>query len=95
MKIRLLRSSCSRLLFAGALLAVSSARAAPVDLELALLVDVSGSVNGSEFATQRDGYEAAFRDDDLIDAILSGNIGSIAVTLWYWSGSSQQQQAVG
>ena len=95
MKNRILQTSITRLLLAGTLLAASSAQAAPVDLELALLVDVSGSVSTSEFNTQRDGYVAAFRDNDLIDAITSGNIGSIAVTLWYWSGAGQQQQAVG
>ena len=77
------------------LLALGSAQAAPVDLELALLVDVSGSVSPAEFSTQRTGYVNAFTDPGLIDAIVNGDIGAIAVTFWYWSGGSQQQQAVG
>ena len=60
-----------------------------VDLELQLLADVSGSVDGAEFALQRDGYEAAFRDVTVIDKI-SGSPNCIAVQLIYWSGFSQQ-----
>lgn len=79
---------------AGALAALSmlhgAAHAVAVDLELQLLVDVSGSVDTGEFNTQRDGYEAAFRDPSIIAAIQSGAIGSIAVQLIYWSGSTQQ-----
>lgn len=68
--------------------------AVPVDLELQLLVDVSGSISGGEFNLQRDGYEAAFRDAGIISAIENGTIGSIAVQLIYWSSSSQQAVGV-
>lgn len=95
MPLRGIRPSFLHLLLLGLLIALGTAQAIPVDLELALLVDVSGSVNGSEFATQRDGYAAAFIDPGLIDAVVSGDIGAIAVSFWYWSGSTQQQQAVG
>jgi Protein of unknown function (DUF1194)/PEP-CTERM motif len=68
----------------------------PVDLELQLLVDVSGSINTTEFGLQRTGYVNAFNDAGLYtDFISKGAIGSIAVELIYWSGSSQQQVAVG
>lgn len=64
----------------------SSAYAAPTDLELVLLCDVSGSVNIADFDLIRDGYEAAFRDAGIISAIENGGTnGSIAVTLVYWS----------
>ncbi len=66
-----------------------------VDTELSLLVDVSGSINTSEFDLQRNGYAAAFRNNDVIDAISNGNNGSIAANLIYWSGSTSQVQAVG
>jgi len=66
-----------------------------VDLELVLAVDVSGSVSGSEFALQRDGYVNAFKNSSIVDAIQKGKIGSIAATLVYWSGQTQQAQSVG
>jgi hypothetical protein len=75
---------------------LSSVHAVPVsvDLELCLLVDVSGSVSGGEFDTQRDGYEAAFRDSDIIDAIMNGpDHQAIAVQLVYWA--SYDEQAIG
>jgi hypothetical protein len=72
-----------------------AAHAVSVDLELALLVDVSGSVDAGEFALQRDGYVQAFQSASLVSAIQQGPIGKIAVTLIYWSGATQRQQAVG
>lgn len=72
-----------------------SAHAVPVDLELALLVDVSGSVNGTEWALQRDGYVAALTSNAFITAVQDGNIGQIALTFMYWSGAGEQQQTVG
>ena len=71
------------------------ASAAPVDLELQLLVDVSGSVSTSEFNLQRSGYEAAFRSASIINAITGGTIGAIAAQLVYWSSTSQQAIGVG
>jgi len=77
-----------------ALFPVSPARAIPVGLELALVVDVSGSVDATEFATQRDGYVSAFQNPALVTAIQNSQGGAIAVTFIYWSGALQQQQAV-
>ena len=64
-----------------------------VDAELALLIDVSGSVDSAEFNLQRQGYVAAFQDSAIQASIASGH--SLAVTVIYWSGSSEQQTAVG
>ncbi len=66
-----------------------------VDLELSLLVDVSGSVDDTEFLLQKTGYVHAFQDAALWTAISKGAIGKIAVNYVYWSSASQQQQAVG
>lgn len=66
--------------------------AIPVGTELILLADVSGSLDSTDFALQRDGYAAAFRDASVISAIQS-QTGGIAVTLVYWS--SSQYQSVG
>lgn len=68
------------------------AHAVPVTTELALLIDVSGSVSTSEFNLQRGGYVNAFRDSGIQSAIASGN--SLAASLVYWSGATQQVQAV-
>ena len=75
---------------------VLSAQAATlVDLELSLLVDVSGSISTSEFNQQKQEYINAFQEPEIIKAIQSGSRGKIAANLIYWSSFSQQVQAVG
>lgn len=81
---------------AGALaMAAPTADAAPVGLELALIVDVSGSIDNSEYALQKQGYINAFNNPAVIAAIQASQLGSIAVTYIEWSGASQQAQLVG
>src|SRR5262245_41776056 len=76
------RHLATTLALAGALaLSAPAARAVPVDLELVLAADASGSVDATDFALQRAGFEAAFRSAAVINAIQSGAIGSIAVPL--------------
>lgn len=65
-----------------------------VALELALLVDVSGSVDSREYNLQKTGYVDAFRDSSIQNAIASLT-GGIAVTYIEWSGQNQQSQLVG
>ena len=82
---------------AALLLAVMSARAdaqTPVDLELVLAVDVSGSMDIDEQAIQRRGYVEAFSHPDLISAVRSGPYGRIAVTYVEWAGPGRQSIAV-
>ncbi|MFM4747588.1 DUF1194 domain-containing protein [Aeromonas veronii] len=78
----------------GMLLVTSPAYAlTEVDTELQLLMDVSGSVSSSEFNLQLQGYVDAFYSQDVQSAILdtSGDkLGSIAVQMVMWSGSTQQ-----
>ncbi len=65
-----------------------AALAEPVDMELVLLADVSGSIDETEFQLQKQGYADAFRDADIINGITdtrNGRVGAIAVTLVYWS----------
>lgn len=57
-----------------------------VDLELALAVDVSGSIDEEEAMLQRQGYIAAFRNPKVIQAIRSGYLGRIAVAYYEWAG---------
>jgi hypothetical protein len=61
-----------------------------VDLELVLAVDVSGSMDEEEHILQRQGYVAAFRHPEVIDTIMSGFIGRIAVTYVEWAGPLSQ-----
>jgi hypothetical protein len=76
-------------------LSAHQAAAETVDLELALLVDVSGSISTSEFNLQRQGYVNAFSSAAVYNKIQDGAIGSIAATLIYWSSEDQQVQSVG
>jgi hypothetical protein len=70
--------------------AVGTTAAAPawaatlVGTELVLSVDVSGSIDASEFTLQRQSYANAFRDSDVISLIAASPNG-IAVTLQYWA----------
>lgn len=81
-----------------AMLAVSmlpfSAKAISVGLELALLVDVSGSIDVNEYNLQRSGYVQAFQNAAIHNLI--GQVsGGIAVTYIEWSGAGQQSVEVG
>lgn len=81
----------------GTLAFCASANAATfVDIELSLLVDVSGSIKDEEFDLQKQGYVDVFSDASLFDNFISkGKEGKIAVNLIYWSNSIRQQEAVG
>src|SRR6185295_8848486 len=61
-------------------------KAVTVDLELVLAIDVSQSMDIDEHTLQRMGYVEAFRHKDVINAILSGPQGRIAVTVMEWAG---------
>lgn len=62
----------------------------PVDLELVLAVDVSGSVDEEEGNLQRKGYISAIQSPEVIKAIESGILRSIAVTYVEWAGKGVQ-----
>jgi hypothetical protein len=57
-----------------------------VDLELVLAVDISQSMDEDEHALQRTGYVDAFRHKDVINAVMSGPEGMIAVVYMEWAG---------
>jgi hypothetical protein len=59
--------------------------AEPVDVELVLAVDISRSVDREEQELQLKGYAATFRDTKLIEGIVGGPLGQIAVSLFTWS----------
>ncbi|MHA1108828.1 MAG: DUF1194 domain-containing protein [Alphaproteobacteria bacterium] len=62
----------------------------PVDLELVLAVDVSGSIDEQEAQLQRQGYVDAIADPEVIRAIQSGILRRIAVTYFEWAGDGWQ-----
>src|SRR3954463_3232705 len=65
-----------------------------MDLKRGLVVDMSGAMDMREQQVQRDGYVQAFRDAEVVKAILSGPYGRIAVTYIMWAGAVSQQTAV-
>jgi hypothetical protein len=67
----------------------------PVDLELALAVDISRSIDEGEALLQRQGYVRAFRDPEVIQAIRSGVLRRIAVTYFEWAGMTVPEVVVG
>ena len=69
----------------------AAAEDVPVDLELVLAVDISGSVDESEAQLQREGYIAALRHPHVIEAIQGGMFGSIALTYVEWAGDHYQR----
>ena len=84
---------------AGALLVLlvgigTAARAEQVDLQLALIADVSRSVDNDEFRLQREGFASALTDPRVLSAIRSGAVGAIGVTFIEWSGDDEQKVVV-
>lgn len=61
-----------------------------VDVALVLGVDVSWSMDRHEQFIERDGYAAAFRSPQVINAILDGAYAKVAVTYVEWAGSATQ-----
>jgi hypothetical protein len=78
----------------AAALAVPAA-AEPVDLELVLLADATGSIDAAEIRLQRQGYAEAMRDAQVLWAIRNGGrLGRIAVTYVEWAAVDAQDVVV-
>lgn len=92
---RLARRAAAAGVLAAALLMQRPAHAVPVDLELVLAVDVSGSIDLDEARLQRQGYIDAFRDPTVLSAIASGPLGRIAVAYVEWAAGASQSLTVG
>ena len=79
------------LLFAGLLPArIARPQALAVDVALVLAVDVSYSVDSTEFRLQMDGIGLAFANPQVHRAILQGINGRIAVAVLQWSSETSQ-----
>ena len=66
----------------------------PVDLELAFVVDASGSIDDDELYLQRKGYADALVNPRVISAITSGFLRSIAIAYIEFSGTGCSQISV-
>ncbi len=66
----------------------------PVDLELVLAIDVSGSIDADEAKLQRDGYMQAFLDPLVVRAIQAGERGAITVAYVEWASYNQRRTVV-
>jgi len=62
-----------------------------VDVELALAVDVSYSMDMDELAIQREGYAQAIISKEFLQALKTGPTGKIAITYFEWAASSDQK----
>lgn len=84
------------MVFAALMVMTTPARSQiPVELELVLAVDTSGSVNSREFQLQMEGLVEAFRDPAVIAAIIGTRpTGGVAVTAVHWSSVNEQVQMV-
>lgn len=67
----------------------------PVDLELVLAVDISGSVDAEEARQQREGYVAAIAHPAVIQAIGANFHQRVAVAYLEWAGSDFQRLVLG
>lgn len=81
-------------LLPAALLRPAAAQPLPVDLELVLAVDISGSIDDDESRLQREGYLSALMHPRVLEAVRSGPFGRIAVTYIEWAGDDFQQTVV-
>jgi hypothetical protein len=73
---------------------VARAAGRAVDLQLVLAVDASGSVDARRFELQRRGYAEAFANPRVLQAIRSGALRAIAVTMFQWTGPSLQARII-
>ncbi len=64
--------------------------AQPVDVELALAVDVSYSMDMDELALQREGYAEALTSREFLQALRGGIHGKVAVTYFEWAAAYDQ-----
>ncbi len=67
---------------------------ANVDVELAIAVDVSYSMDPDEQALQREGYIQGLTSPEFLDALRQGMHGKIAVTYFEWAGAADQKIVV-
>jgi Protein of unknown function (DUF1194) len=75
----------------GAVFADKSPSATPVDVELAIAVDVSNSMDPEEQALQREGYILGLTSREFLQALRNGSHGRIAITYFEWASLYDQK----
>src|SRR6202789_2324640 len=75
----------------GTQLSDNKDKAAAVDIELILAVDVSYSMDMDELAVQREGYAQAIVSKEFLQALKAGPSGKIAVTYFEWAATNDQK----
>jgi Protein of unknown function (DUF1194) len=68
--------------------------AQPVDLKLVLAIDVSGSIDPEEAQLQREGYQRALVNEEVVKAITAGPLGRIALSYVEWAGMGHYKVVV-
>src|SRR6202043_2410676 len=71
-----------------------AAAATNVDVELAIAVDVSYSMDPDEQALQREGYITGLTSPEFLNALHQGAHGKIAITYFEWAGATDQRIVV-
>lgn len=74
--------------------APAPAQPVEVDVELALMVDVSRSMSPDELEIQRRGYAEAISSDEVVGVILNSFTGRVALTYVEWAGFGLQRVVV-
>ncbi|ROR34861.1 vWA domain-containing protein [Inmirania thermothiophila] len=74
-------------LAALAALGMGSARAVPINVALGIVIDGSGSISATDFATQKSAYAAVLGDPTIVPAD-----GSVVINLVQFSSSAQLEQ---
>ena len=92
--LRRLCATAAALLAPAVAIAAEPAKRQPVDLELILAVDVSGSIDPGEAELQRQGYLRALLDPEVARAIKSGPTGRIALAYVEWAGMGHHKTVV-
>jgi len=78
------------LVITGAISGRKSAASGDVDLVLLLALDVSASIDSSEYQLMREGLAKALSSVQVNQAIRSGTIGAVAISVVQWSGFQEQ-----
>jgi hypothetical protein len=79
----------------ASLVAAAAARAAePVDLALALVSDVSRSIDDGEYKLEKDGYVTALTDPQVLAAIAEGEHHAIAIAYAEFAGAGEMRSVL-
>ncbi|MEB2844343.1 DUF1194 domain-containing protein [Rhizobiales bacterium RZME27] len=73
---------------------IMAAAGGEVDVELALAVDVSRSMDYEEVQIQRQGYVEALSHPEFITAVKGGMLGRIAISYYEWAGEVDQASVI-